>query len=1115
MNLIVEFKDEPLFIQQLYSPSQPIQPSASQLRFVQFGSDLSQLRQSAIKGLKVTLSAPVIKREYYKIFYGAAITVPRAMMSQIAQLSYVKKIYIDEPMKALLEQSVHQIRADSVWSKFGTKGDSVLVGIIDTGIDWADSALGDGIGQGFKVVGGYNFINNTTDPMDDNGHGTHVAGIIAADGGGLEGVAPHAKLMAFKVLDQYGGGTESNVIAGIERATDPNDDGNSSDKVDVVNMSLGGSGNPDDAVSTAVDNAVKLGMTFCIAAGNSGQFFGIGSPGTARLAITVGAVDSLDDLAWFSSKGPDSASYAIKPDVVAPGVSVSSTFLNNTVKTLSGTSMATPFVTGVCALLKSLHKNWSPAIIKSTVMTTAVDVGQDVMAQGAGRVDAVNAAEVSSFSIPSDLSFGLDSSSFSHWTVVDTLWISNEYSQSQNYSMSFGNLPTGVSLSANPSTFSLSSNDSQMVIITLAVNNSIVPYPSNLPCAYDGNGYLCGSKDTLHIPWAFVKMARVLFTFNLPNTSFALFNTKMGFSNATATWLDLYNAQLQLPNGSYDLIAVFQEGTGYCCVIKEDIPVDSFSNISVNSTEATNSIIFDGVDAYGKPLNSYYLTSQSFALNFPDSSYFSGTVLYPPAADTIYCSKFSPRFWFTGAQFANDGTDVIDVQFDSLAGLQGNTNLTNFPADFFLQNIHANFPPYSTGDYKEILSLYTADYLSPSGSGFGLGVQSPIAGAFRGDWSGKLFLTKATNERFTSGISFSAEDLSGSSLPNGENILFETATARVFHDSIGYSWWGEPVASTLLPVGGTATFGHSPFYPSITSANNSFGKANIYVTAGFLGAFNEPLIQSTFNSMYSVYDDHNNIIASDSESNFPSTGINAAPGQYAYQLVTHDYFIRGVTGTATLTCKFDLRNSNPNPPRLPSIKLLNNQKVCVDSLSKGEKGTLVLTFDRTATSVYLGSGFIGFGTDSVPMSDDSINAFYRANGDSNWISIPLTSNRADTTFGLSYLADLSPTSRFDSAAIDLKLDLQDQSENSSEWIMEPAYCIGNYGIQTAANGNSGAMTVPKMFALYQNYPNPFNPTTTIIYQLPTNNFVTLKVYDVLGREVETLVNERQSVLLQN
>ncbi len=157
------------------------------------------------------------------------------------------------------------------------KGDSIVVGEIDTGIDYMNPELGGGFGPGYKVIGGYDIINDDDDPMDDIGHGTHVAGIIAADGDSLEGVAPHAKLMAFKIFSPTKETYDADVIAGIERGVDPNNDGNFDDKVDVVNMSLGSPGDPDDPLSTAVDNASELGIVFCVAVGNYGSFFTISS----------------------------------------------------------------------------------------------------------------------------------------------------------------------------------------------------------------------------------------------------------------------------------------------------------------------------------------------------------------------------------------------------------------------------------------------------------------------------------------------------------------------------------------------------------------------------------------------------------------------------------------------------------------------------------------------------------------------------------------------------------------------------------------------------------------------------------------------------------------------
>src|SRR5258707_9948211 len=139
------------------------------------------------------------------------------MISGIQHLDYVKKIHLNGKVETTLDESVHVIEADSVWQQYGDQGDSIVVGIIDTGIDYLHPALGGGFGPGFKVIGGYDIFNHDSDPTDDHGHGTHVAGIVAANGDSIKGVAPHARLMAFKVLDQNGYGTQATVIEGIER----------------------------------------------------------------------------------------------------------------------------------------------------------------------------------------------------------------------------------------------------------------------------------------------------------------------------------------------------------------------------------------------------------------------------------------------------------------------------------------------------------------------------------------------------------------------------------------------------------------------------------------------------------------------------------------------------------------------------------------------------------------------------------------------------------------------------------------------------------------------------------------------------------------------------------
>ncbi|MFH0860875.1 MAG: S8 family serine peptidase [Candidatus Altiarchaeota archaeon] len=398
-----------------------------------------------------------------------------------------------------------------------------------------------------RIVGGYDFVNNDSDSMDDNGHGTHVAGTVGANSSAIRGVAPDASMLAYKVCDSGGSCATDHILAGIDRAVDPNQDGNYSDKADIISMSLGGSGDPDDDLSQAVDTAVDNGIVVIVAAGNNGPFEEtIACPGCARKAIAVGAVyksnittgnresrltvesddnrelqsnafqysnttaaygiseelydaglgyavnytsnasgktaligrgsmnstefyfyekvniahdagavaaiiynnepgnflgtlmndssipavsisqangtyllDLMDNgtvrvnltvtpeytiMAEFSSRGP---SYIYqKPDVVAPGVDICSTqwgtawsddeCIDDQHTAISGTSMATPHVAGVAALILQQHPTWTPLEVKAALENTAYDYGLDRNVQGAGRVDAYAAVTLNS-----------------------------------------------------------------------------------------------------------------------------------------------------------------------------------------------------------------------------------------------------------------------------------------------------------------------------------------------------------------------------------------------------------------------------------------------------------------------------------------------------------------------------------------------------------------------------------------------------------------------------------------------------------------------------------------------------------------------------------------------
>jgi subtilisin family serine protease len=328
----------------------------------------------------------------------------------LERLEMVESVHPERQYEINLDTSVPLVGADELWNQQGLTGEDIEVAVIDTGVAYNHSDLGDCSTQEFlngnceKVVGGYDFVNEDPDPMDNNRHGTHVAGTVAGNGT-TKGVAPGAEIRAFKVLGRGGFGSTGDIISGVEWAVANNSD--------VISMSLGGPGHPDDAMSTAVNNAADSGVLPVIAAGNSGDHETIGSPGTALKALTVGATDENDNIAGFSSLGPIYHNNTIytKPDIVAPGVGICAPSINDgscksgNYESLQGTSMATPHVSGAAALLLE-NESLGVEELKSRLMLSANPVGEEAFTQGSGRLNVTSAEDLEFYTSPQSLNLG-------------------------------------------------------------------------------------------------------------------------------------------------------------------------------------------------------------------------------------------------------------------------------------------------------------------------------------------------------------------------------------------------------------------------------------------------------------------------------------------------------------------------------------------------------------------------------------------------------------------------------------------------------------------------------------------------------------------------------------
>ena len=513
-------------------PLPPLHHNKEQIAIVMMEKEMST---AEIKQLLQKYPQIQLRKIFTKALKGFSVIGPGATLEQFSQKEPSAQLTFVSHYSAAGEDNMELIGTHQVRGIMDSRltGKGIKIGVIDTGIDHQHRDLRRNYGGGFDVVDG------DGDPMETHGtqgqntiHGTHVAGIIAANGK-MKGVAPEATIFAYRALGPGGVGSSEQIIAAIEQAI--------KDKVDILNLSLGSNVNgPDLPLSVALNRAVEQGITAVTSSGNSGpDKWTVGSPGTATKAISVGAstptlqiphiisndgekirlepmqgsipwkinreyelidgglgkpqelknaegkialirrgeftfsekvknaakagaiaaiiynntngpllgnleevsdipvmgvtkkagenlkkklvqestyvrallIEEKDLLADFSSRGPVTSTWEVKPDLVAPGVAIESTIPGGYLS-LQGTSMAAPHVTGACALIKQAHPDWSPQQIKAALMNYAKPLmdqnGQYYHSyeQGAGRIRLKEAINAEVLAYPASLQFG-------------------------------------------------------------------------------------------------------------------------------------------------------------------------------------------------------------------------------------------------------------------------------------------------------------------------------------------------------------------------------------------------------------------------------------------------------------------------------------------------------------------------------------------------------------------------------------------------------------------------------------------------------------------------------------------------------------------------------------
>jgi subtilisin family serine protease len=961
-----------------------------------FRADLTSVARSA-----------EVRREYVHVLNGVAVRASRKDVAAIARLPYVKSVHLDHEVQAMAGPATTQVNADLFWTSYGTRGKGVVVAIIDTGIDYHHEALGNGFGPGNKVAGGYDFVNDDADPFDDNGHGTHVAGIIAGDSSTITGVAPEATLIAFKVLRASGSGSESDVIAAIERAADPNGDGDTSDHVDVVNLSLGGSGGPDDPASRAVDNATQLGITFCIAAGNSGKYHSVSSPGTARQAITVGAVDASDGVASFSSRGPTPKDMTMKPEVSAPGVSINSSLPNNHYGFLSGTSMATPHVAGAAALLKSLHRDWTPAQIKAALMTGSAWHNQETMSIGAGRIDVAAAASLPLAIDTPSINFGLDAVEQAKWSASRTIHLINSGQDNATWTVSTTTPANGVAVTISPQTLTLAPGETGAVTLSIDVDNAATVVGSSLSSA--GVLTLKTPATNVHVPWTFVKAVRAIVSWDKEFASMQWIDSAhTAFTESTP--IDSNASEVLLPKaGDYD-IAVF--GTALdddgallraSLIWLEHQHLDRDTTIA--TTEAQASHVIRGMHVQTASDRIYGMMGR---LIWP-----AGTLASLPIPPLPLTELHVNDIAAQDALVLDEGyidfrnNEVYALQHAPLSGVSDDVtlvaqNMKSAPVQLFIP------PPQTTDARLTVLMV-------PNRGSSGLTVQHLLNSTM---WSGRIFVTPDVDPAITPGIQFvvASDGLTRYTTPllhmiDGEVTANTTADPHRFD-------------------GDTFIFGGGPRLPVATFTPGGIAvRPNIFVD--FYGPRGEVRTPERVNTQVSIMDAAGKL--KNKTFLYPATLDLSAKAPYTIEATNNTIQWPDVPMNTTVTMNVDSSRADYTPPTLTSIYLVDGAGVALRSAAPHAAAQLYFSaadFAYTPSKTY------------QQIRGEATKLSYRFSGSTAWTPLTLVQVNEDSVAGLLYRADVSGATNVDAAKVDLKIDLQDNAGNTTSVVMLPAFSVG-------------------------------------------------------------------------
>jgi len=674
--------------------------------------------------------------------------------------------------------------------------------------------------------------------------------------------------------------------------------------------------------------------------------------------------------------------------VLAPGVDIRSTIPGGGYATLSGTSMAAPHVAGACALLKALHRDWTPRQIKFAVMSTATPIAfAEPLAQGGGRIDAYAAANAIADATESSFDFGLDSREVGLSRLTRSITITNASRSTQLFDVSVSGAKLGLVATIEPQRITLEPGASATFVLAVEIDHAKI---LRTPESYAHGGFVMLTNGTsgLHLAWSVVTAARATFTFS---EGYGSVYWMSGDAARQPAMLDSNLIEAVVPPGAYDYAAI-----GLQTFSVEHASIHGDIAIAIARQRATNTIVVNGTDQRGVPLalQSHYISH--FRVFTPPSS--------PIRSFDIDGNGNSFAFGNLDASYSIDASEllvdagahrIVSVQYPPVRGDSVHTTLSSTAASLKRHPLLLGFPSAAKRRI-DLWSVILADSFGAPDKIDGASIDTSDA-----TWSGDLYVREEDSGARVSAIAITAGELNQLSdvetppirLRNGRFI----ASSERSPSPLAYS----AAPNEIVMYGGEPAFARAAFYATKTA---------IMAWADIIGSSGEKRPRAASDAMTSI---------ATSDGRVMNSGRGDAP------LVTDTQDNDGPYAIAFDAGQLSVDATIGDDAVAPSITSM----VIVDAA-----GRMASHFDTNA------AGALVF-TASGDLRTEQTRVWYRSSKEETWHPLNVVQSNADVALGTQFRADLTPAIASFASSIDLGIDLAAVSGSTANLTIRRAFTV--------------------------------------------------------------------------